>query len=42
MIINPNDIFKQIGLAVDHGTSRSDLNKSNYKSKPNYLICLEI
>lgn len=42
MIINPNDIFRQIGLAVDHDTSRTNLNKSNFKTKPNYVICLEI
>lgn len=36
MIINSNDIFSQIGLAVD------PQRRSNYNTKPKYLICLEI
>lgn len=36
MIINSNDIFSQIGFAVD------PQNKSNFVSKPKFTICLEI
>ena len=36
MFINSNDIFSQIGLAVDPAR------KSNYNTKPKYVICLEI
>lgn len=36
MIINSNDIFSQIGLAVDTKY------KDNYVSKPKYIIYLEI
>jgi|LakMenEpi03Aug12_release.lakeMendotaPanAssembly.Ray.scaffolds.fasta_scaffold252547_1 hypothetical protein len=36
MIINSNDIFNQIGLVVDPNK------KSNYNTKPKYVICLEI
>lgn len=35
-MINSNDIFSQIGLAVDPNR------KSNYNTKPKYVICLEI
>jgi hypothetical protein len=36
MIINSNDIFNQIGLVVDPNK------RSNYNTKPKYVICLEI
>lgn len=36
MIINSNDIFSQIGLAVDAKSH------NNYVSKPKYIIYLEI
>lgn len=36
MIINSNDIFAQIGLAVGPQSRTSQL------SKPKYVICLEI